>query len=123
MGSIDGWVDPEIASMQEMIHGAIDASFEDRNRAKEGQLLSHRPEGLTGTLFSVFLRIACKLGSNSLGGTYYMGPKKSGSTCTFKIYALSARLELPRGATREDVMKAMKGHVLGEFRFPTSCCS
>lgn len=36
MGSIDGWVDPEIEAMQNMIHGAIDASFEDRNRAKEG---------------------------------------------------------------------------------------
>merc|ERR1712070_1103002 len=85
MGSIDGWVDPEIASMQEMIHGAIDASFEDRNRAKEG--------------------------SNSYGGTYYKGPTKSGSTCTFKLYALSARLELPRGASRDDVIKAMKGKI------------
>ena len=36
MGSIDGWVDPEIEAMQNMIHGALDASFEDRNRAKEG---------------------------------------------------------------------------------------
>eukprot|EP00325_Prymnesiales_sp_UTEX-LB-985_P025934 CAMPEP_0174722864 /NCGR_PEP_ID=MMETSP1094-20130205/39490_1 /TAXON_ID=156173 /ORGANISM="Chrysochromulina brevifilum, Strain UTEX LB 985" /LENGTH=222 /DNA_ID=CAMNT_0015923807 /DNA_START=41 /DNA_END=709 /DNA_ORIENTATION=+ len=86
MGSIDGWVDPEIASMQNMIHGAIDASFEDRNRAKEG--------------------------SNSFGGTYYKGPTKRGSTCTFKLYALSSRLELPRGASREEIIKAMKGKIL-----------
>ena len=36
MGAIDGWVDPEIKAMQDTIHSAIDASFEDRNRAKEG---------------------------------------------------------------------------------------
>ena len=32
MGQIDGWVDPEIEAMQKMIHGALDASFEERNR-------------------------------------------------------------------------------------------
>lgn len=36
MGQIDGFVDPEIERMQQMIHGAIDASFEESNRAKEG---------------------------------------------------------------------------------------
>ena len=36
MGQIDGFVDPEIEAMQNMIHGALDASFEERNRAKEG---------------------------------------------------------------------------------------
>jgi hypothetical protein len=39
MGSIDGWVDPEVKAMQDMIYGAVDASFEDRNRAKEGAYL------------------------------------------------------------------------------------
>jgi len=88
MGSIDGWVDPEVKAMQDMIYGAVDASFEDRNRAKEG--------------------------SNSFGATYYKGPKKSGSSLTFKLYALSGRLELQRGASRDDVIKAMKGKVLGK---------
>lgn len=88
MGSIDGWVDPEIKAMQDMIYGAVDASFDDANRAKEG--------------------------ATSFGGTNYKGPSKSGTTCTFKLYALSGRLELPRGATREDVVKAMKGKVLGK---------
>eukprot|EP00966_Prymnesium_polylepis_P094720 2192733-Prymnesium_polylepis.2 len=36
MGSIDGWVDPEVQAMEKMIHSAIDLSFEERNRAKEG---------------------------------------------------------------------------------------
>ena len=53
-------------------------------------------------------------GANSFGSTYYNGPSKSGSTFTFKLYALSSRLELPRGATREEVIGAMKGKVLGE---------
>lgn len=88
MGSIDGWVDPEIESMQHMIHGAIDASFEERYRAKEG--------------------------STSFGGSYYRGPSKQGSKCTFKLYALSSRLELPRGATKEAVVGALKGKVLAK---------
>ena len=33
----DGWVDPEVEAMQNMIHSALDASFEDKNRAKEGR--------------------------------------------------------------------------------------
>lgn len=52
-------------------------------------------------------------GANSFGTTYYMGPKKRGSTLTFKLYALSGRLELPRAASREEVIRAMKGKVLG----------
>ena len=89
MGSIDGWVDPEIEAMQKMIHGALDASFEEKNRAKEGR--------------------------NSFGGTYYTGPSKKGTTCTFKLYALSGRLDhLPRGATKEQIVKAMKGKVLAK---------
>lgn len=45
MGSIDGWVDPEVQAMEKMIHSAIDLSFDERNRAKEGahlQLYSSR---------------------------------------------------------------------------------
>ena len=57
----------------------------------------------------------CNQGSTSFGGTYYKGPTKSGTTCTFKLYALSARLELPRAASKEDIIKAMKGKVLGEY--------
>ena len=88
MGQIDGWVDPEVEAMQNMIHTALDASFEDANRAKEG--------------------------ATSFGGTYYRGPSERGSTCTAKLYALSGRLELPRGASRDDVIRAMKGKVLAK---------
>lgn len=87
MGQIDGWVDPEIKAMEDMIHNAVDMSFEDKNRAKEGK--------------------------NSYGGTYYRGPSEEGMLTTFKLYALSGRLDhLPRGASREQVIKAMKGKVL-----------
>lgn len=88
MGSIDGWVDPEIQAMQDMIHGALDASFEERNRAKEGK--------------------------TSFGSSYYSGPSKRGTKTTFKLYALSARLELPRGASKESIVAALKGKVLGK---------
>jgi len=89
MGQIDGWVDPEIEAMQKMIHGALDASFEERNRAKEGK--------------------------TSFGSNYYKGPSKKGSTTTFKLYALSGRLDhLRRGAGKEEIVKAMKGKVLGK---------
>ena len=88
MGQIDGWVDPEIEAMQNMIHGALDASFEERNRAKEG--------------------------TNSFGSTYYRGPTEKGSAMSFKLYALSGRLEIPKGSTKEVVVAAMKGKVLGK---------
>ena len=40
---------------------------------------------------------------------------KRGSTATVKLYALSGRLdELPRGASRDEVIKAMKGKVLAK---------
>ena len=64
-------------------------AFEDRNRAKEGK--------------------------TSFGGTYYRGPSKAGSSCAFKLYALSGRLDhLPRGATKEEIVAAMKGKVLAK---------
>jgi hypothetical protein len=119
MGSIDGWVDPEIEAMQNMIHGAIDASFEDRNRAKEGA------RSLAGNGFCAsppdFTELCiphiCVAGLNSFGGTYYKGPSKAGSSVTFKLYALSKRLELPRGASRDEIVKAMKGKVLSELPY------
>ena len=60
--------------MQDTIHGAIDLSYDERNRAKEG--------------------------STSFGGTYYRGPTDR-SKLTFKLYALSTRLELPRAASKQ----------------------
>lgn len=71
-----------------MIHSAVDMSFEDKNRAKEG--------------------------ATSFGGINYRGPDVDGATVMLKLYALSGRLELPRGATRDEVVKAMKGKVLAK---------
>lgn len=51
-------------------------------------------------------------GKHSFDGTYYAGPKDAGVTCTFKLYALSSRLEIRIGATREEVQSAMKGKVI-----------
>ena len=56
---------------------------------------------------------ALELGANSFGKTYYVGPKERGSSLTFKLYALIGRLELPRAASREEAIRAMKGKVLG----------
>ena len=35
----------------------------------------------------------------------------------FTVYALDAKLELPAGATKEELLKAMNGHVLDEGQF------
>ena len=88
MGGFDGHVDPEIEQMQSMINFAMDASLEADNRAKEG--------------------------TTSFGTTYYRGPSKSGSSVTFKLYALSERLggELRWGASKEEIQAALKGKVL-----------
>jgi Raf kinase inhibitor-like YbhB/YbcL family protein len=55
-------------------------------------------------------------GSNSWGKIGYNGPcPPAGSQHRyfFKLYALSASIELNPGATKPDVLKAMQGHILG----------
>ena len=128
MGSIDGWKDPEVKRMEDMIHGAIDASFEDRNRAKEGvrAVAPSRAGKLRVALNTRGRRCDANAadsrpslassGSNSFGGMNYKGPKVDGAEITFKLYALSGRLELPRGASKDEIVKAMKGKVLGARR-------
>jgi Raf kinase inhibitor-like YbhB/YbcL family protein len=54
-------------------------------------------------------------GKNDFDKIGYGGPKPpSGQThrYEFKLYALDQKLDLPAGATRDEVVKAMKGHVL-----------
>ena len=36
---------------------------------------------------------------------------------TFELYALDAKLDLPAGATRADLLKAMDGHVVGKTSY------
>lgn len=55
-------------------------------------------------------------GTNSWGRLGYGGPCPPGGTHRyfFKLYALDASLGLEAGATRERLLAAMKGHILGE---------
>ena len=55
-------------------------------------------------------------GKNDFGKFGYGGPCPPGGTHRyfFKLYALDTALELPSGATKEEVLKAMEGHVLGQ---------
>ena len=54
-------------------------------------------------------------GINDFGKAGYGGPcppGKSAHRYVFELYALDTKLNLPGGATREQVEKALKGHVL-----------
>lgn len=53
-------------------------------------------------------------GQNSYGDQGYGGPNPPDSEHTyhFRLYALDTTLDLPAGATRDDVEDAMDGHVL-----------
>ena len=55
-------------------------------------------------------------GRNSWGRTGYGGPCPPGGTHRyfFTLYALDARLELASGATKEELRRALAGHVLVE---------
>jgi len=55
-------------------------------------------------------------GANVMGRPAYMGPcapPGPNHHYTFELYALDTKLDLPAGASRADVMKAMDGHILG----------
>jgi Raf kinase inhibitor-like YbhB/YbcL family protein len=56
-------------------------------------------------------------GKNDFGAVGYGGPappRGKPHRYFFKLYALDAPLDLPAGATRGQVLAAMKGHVLAE---------
>lgn len=55
-------------------------------------------------------------GRNDFGQTAYGGPCPPSGTHRyyFKLYALNARLDLPPGATKQDLLRAMYGHILDE---------
>jgi Raf kinase inhibitor-like YbhB/YbcL family protein len=55
-------------------------------------------------------------GTNDFRQTGYGGPCPPGGTHRyfFKIYALDSETSLKDGATKDDVERAMKGHVLGQ---------
>jgi Raf kinase inhibitor-like YbhB/YbcL family protein len=56
-------------------------------------------------------------GKNSAGGIGYTGPSPPPGKphhYEFKVYALSAKLDLPAGITKEELRKAMEGYVLAK---------
>lgn len=55
-------------------------------------------------------------GTNDFGKTGYGGPcPPSGQhRYYFRIYALDAKLDLPAGSRKKDLLRAMEGHVLAE---------
>ena len=53
-------------------------------------------------------------GARSLGYRGPCPPQGNPHRYFFKLYALDAELGLPPGATKEDLLKAMEGHVLAE---------
>jgi Raf kinase inhibitor-like YbhB/YbcL family protein len=58
-------------------------------------------------------------GKNDFGKIGYGGPsppKGKPHHYHFKLYALDTKLDLPAGATRKQVLDAIKGHVLAEGR-------
>lgn len=58
-------------------------------------------------------------GKNDFGKLGYGGPappRGKPHRYFFKLYALDADLKLPAGATKDQLLKAMQGHVLAEAR-------
>jgi Raf kinase inhibitor-like YbhB/YbcL family protein len=55
-------------------------------------------------------------GKTSFGGLGYGGPCPPDSyhNYIFKLYALNTGLDLDAGATKEDLLAAMEGHILAE---------
>jgi Raf kinase inhibitor-like YbhB/YbcL family protein len=56
-------------------------------------------------------------GKNDFGKVAYGGPAPPPGKphrYFFKLYALDQSLDLPSGATRDQLLTALKGHVLGE---------
>ncbi|MBM3285482.1 MAG: YbhB/YbcL family Raf kinase inhibitor-like protein [Candidatus Aminicenantes bacterium] len=62
------------------------------------------------------LKNGAKQGRNDFRRIGYGGPCPPGGTHRyfFKIYALDTVLNLPAGATKADLLKAMEGHVLAQ---------
>lgn len=61
---------------------------------------------------------AARQGKNDFGKLGYGGPCPPGGThrYTFLLYALDTRPDLKPGATREELLRVLKGHILAEGR-------
>jgi Raf kinase inhibitor-like YbhB/YbcL family protein len=61
--------------------------------------------------------LGAKLGRNGRGHPAYYGPRPTGKTphhYHFQMFALDAQLPLRAGASREQLIQAMRGHVLAK---------
>jgi Raf kinase inhibitor-like YbhB/YbcL family protein len=56
------------------------------------------------------------VGKNTGGMDRYMGPcpPDREHRYFFKLYAIDKKLNLPEGATKEEILKAMEGHILAQ---------
>jgi Raf kinase inhibitor-like YbhB/YbcL family protein len=74
-------------------------------------------ELLEGVPAADVLPEGAKQGKNDFGNLGYGGPsppRGKPHRYYFKLYALDAQLDLPAGATRDEFLAAMRGHVLAE---------
>jgi len=71
------------------------------------------PEGFSGRA-SPDVPAPMRQGENSAGNTFYHGPKPPIGTHRyfFKLYALDAPLDVPAGASKDQLVAALHGHVL-----------
>jgi hypothetical protein len=73
------------------------------------------PEGVPATATMPDGTVQIKNRGNRIG---YMGPGAGAAGpyhhYTFELYALDTKLDLKEDATRDDIMKAMDGHILGK---------
>jgi Raf kinase inhibitor-like YbhB/YbcL family protein len=88
--------------------------------------MSHKPfvhwtawniePALTG-LGEAALPAGVRQGRNNRGSAAYFGPRPPGASphhYHFQLFALDTMLDLPNGATRDQLLAAMKGHVLAK---------
>jgi Raf kinase inhibitor-like YbhB/YbcL family protein len=60
--------------------------------------------------------LSCPIGQNTGGENKYMGPcpPDREHRYFFKLYALDCKISLKRGATKEELLAAMDGHILAQ---------
>ena len=91
--------DPDASKYNPFVHWLVFDIPTSDTEVGEGQ----QPPGATG-------------GKNDGGKTGYYGPKPPSGThhYHFRLYAVDKKLGLSRGATKEQVLKQIEGHTLGQ---------
>ena len=98
--------DPD-APVGTWVHWVLIRIPPDRKNLPEGVEKTAKPAGLGGAVN----------GKNDFGNLGYGGPSPPRGPVHryfFKLYALDTTLPLAAGATKDQALKAMKGHVLAE---------